>query len=275
MIRTFSTAGFFALLSSVILATPDSLFAQDANETMPAISWRKSLPTGTKDRDGNMLGGTEIRALTAFDGKLFAANGYWTDRDAYDPDLPGGQIFVLDRSPKNGGRWRQDMQLTERVGPNAGNWLGAPMDPMQRRYHTIASLAAVEFATDSKGIRLKEPKRFLIAGAWQHRSALEVLVRSSGDEPHWETSTVVAPRDLAPGVRSHIRSFTSYRDKVTGVDLVFGGAAADARREASAAIYSGAYDPTVSGSIRWSALERWNDRPGIDDRVTSFVEANG
>ena len=56
---------------------------------------------GKTDAAGNRMAGTELRDLVVQEGKLFAANGYWMDRE--DPTGPGPQILMLDAA---GRPWR-------------------------------------------------------------------------------------------------------------------------------------------------------------------------
>jgi hypothetical protein len=74
-----------------------------------------------------------------------------------------------------------------------------------------------------------------------------------------------------------VRSFGRHRDRVTGIDRVFAGQ--DAR-----GVFSGTYDPTIPGRIRWSAVPELDlssvSSAGISGRngylrVSSFAECNG
>src|SRR5712691_11945251 len=66
---------------------------------------------GSPDSAGRFMGGTEIRILTAHDGRLYAGNGYWEDRPGPE-GLQGAQILVLDGP---GARWRIDHAFDERM----------------------------------------------------------------------------------------------------------------------------------------------------------------
>ena len=48
-----------------------------------------SFIAGSRDDAGRLMGGTEMRVLTAHAGKLFAGNGYWEDRPGPE-GLQGG-----------------------------------------------------------------------------------------------------------------------------------------------------------------------------------------
>ncbi len=45
-----------------------------------ADPFQLSFAAGSPDAAGRFAGGTELRLLTAHDGRLFAGNGYWEDR---------------------------------------------------------------------------------------------------------------------------------------------------------------------------------------------------
>ena len=215
---------------------------------------------GSQDADGNLLGGTEIRALKEFDGKLFAANGYWTDKFMDQPWLPGAQVFVLDKSQKSGGKWKQDLHIEERL----------ERGKMRRRFHTISAMETVTFHTDEDGNALAEPIDLLVVGVWDRLHAVNVWTRDKNGE--WQQSTLSEDGEFnAPW---HVRSFAAYRDKVTGVDLLMAGTSG--RGNAKRGIFHATYDPSVPGRLKWHRpREAWGRRPGPHDRVMSFAQANG
>jgi poly(A) polymerase len=62
-----------------------------------------------------------------------------------------------------------------------------------------------------------------------------------------------------------IRAIGTHKDRVTGVDLVFAGAY-------PGGIFSGVYDATALGQIRWESTAEF---PNVTERVMSFGECNG
>src|ERR1700722_14060619 len=124
--------------------------ARDADaKPAPAATagWTTAYRPGAVDAKGQRLGGTEVRALVPFAGKLYAGLGYWMDSDKGDP---GAQVLAL------GGvddPWHVDLQLDEVLpsGPRAGT----------RRYSTIGALDTLTLTTDAKGARLPAPARLL------------------------------------------------------------------------------------------------------------------
>lgn len=227
---------------------------------MPKITWERSLPIGSKDQNDLLIGGTELRALSSFDGKLFAANGYWTDRHLEKSWLPGAQVFRLDKSISEGGKWVVDLHIEERM-PNG----------IRRRFHTISEMKAVRFERDASGQALSAPVDLLVVGVWDLSTGLHVFTRDTSGPSSWAKSTIV-PDDGAKAPW-HVRSFTLHRDAVTGADLLFAGTSGKAK--VPRGIYRATYDPSAPGKLKWnSSAEAWGRIPGPDDRVMSMTVAN-
>jgi hypothetical protein len=204
------------------------------------------------------MGGTEIRVLTAHGGKLYAGNGYWEDRPGPE-GLQGAQILVLDGA---GARWRVDHSFDERF-PG-----GRPRDL------AISALTEVNLTTDGTGARLPRPVSLLIASTWDQTGATRIFSRDDSSGV-WTTMTL-AQDPTAPDFLPQVRSFTTHRDRQTGFDLVFAGQ--DPR-----GIFSGGYDATIPGRIRWAASSELDisristsDFAGLAGRlrVSSFAECN-
>ena len=109
-----------------------------------------SFAPGSRDAAGHFMGGTEMRALVAHAGKLFAGNGYWMD----EPGPEGrqvAQVLVLDRP---GGQWRVDHAFE--------GW----MPDGRARNLAIAAMDEVSFATDGAGTPLGNPVSVLLASTW-------------------------------------------------------------------------------------------------------------
>jgi len=217
-----------------------------------------SFAAGSSDSAGRFMGGTEIRVLAAHGGKLYAGNGYWEDRPGPE-GLQGGQILVLDGP---GGRWRVDHSFYERL-PS-----GRPRDL------AVSALAEVSLATDGSGARLPRPASLLIASTWDLTGATRIFSRD--DATGVWTATTLAQDRPAPDFLPQIRSFAVHRDRQTGIDLVFAGQ--DPR-----GIFSGGYDATVPGRIRWTATPELDisristsafSGLGGRLRVSSFAECN-
>lgn len=238
-----------------------SKLSSTTNSSLTALTWKRSLPIGTKDPNGTLIGGTELRALSSFDGKLFAANGYWTDRHMDQPWLPGAQVFRLDKPLAEGGQWVIDFQLDERM-PNSN----------RRRFHTISEMKAVRFEHDSSGQPLATPVDLLVMGVWDRSTGLHVFTRDTSGPSSWTKSTIVP--ETGAKAPWHVRSFSIHRDAVTGADLLLAGTSGHAN--VPRGIYSAVYDASSPGKLRWkSSQEAWDTTPGPNDRVMSMTVANG
>jgi len=202
---------------------------------------------GTRDTNGQFVGGTEAMWLAGHDEKLFAAIGYAADRPGDDPQ-PGAQIVRKD-SPDD--HW----QVDHAFGPGCMR---------------VEALVSVAFLTDAKGRKLPKPVPRLVASPSE-------LQRSS-------PNSAVFIRDDASGkwVRSDIasgnlgvRSFGSHVDRVTGVHHLFAGLN-------RGGVVRGSYDPAAPGGIRWekdserdTAAYRSDGKVYDFSRVLCFAECNG
>ena len=225
---------------------------------LPA-SFEVSFRPGSRDGVGRFVGGTEMRVLAAHAGKLFAGNGYWEDMPGPE-GRQGSQILVLD-APNAG--WRVDHDFAGRL-PD-----GRPRDL------AVSALAEARFTSDANGKSLAAPISLLIAANWDLAGTAQVFSRDDATSA-WTASTLAQDRPI-PGFLPQVRSFGRHRDRATGVDLVFAGQ--DPR-----GVFSGAYDPTVAGRIRWSVTPELDlstvSTTGISGtngyvRVSSFAECNG
>ncbi len=231
-----------------------------------AMQWQKSLPVDERDPGIGVIGGTEARSLVGMNGRLYAGIGYWSDSKENDPQLPGGQVLVLD-SPAS--RWEVALSLDERV--KSGQAAG------KRRYFAIATLYGATFSSDFQGRPLAKPAHVLLAGAWDRLGQLQVFSKTA-DSKEWITSDLASS---SVSRHAEIRSFVVYRDKITNIDHVFAGARVNNEPDATR-IYRGAFDPST-GKIRWNETpETWaDDSPDLSrttrasGRITGFAECNG
>jgi hypothetical protein len=115
----------------------------------------------------------------------------------------------------------------------------------------------------------------LIAANWDLSGASRVFSRD--DATGGWTATTLAQDRPTPNFLPQVGSVGRHRDRVTGIDRVFAGQ--DPR-----GVFSGTYDPTIPGRIRWSAVPELDlssvSSAGISGRngylrVSSFVECNG
>jgi acetyl esterase/lipase len=201
---------------------------------------------GTRDRNGQFMGGTETMRLVAHRDMLFAGISYWTDQPGDDP-RPGAQIL---RKEGPGEPWQVDASI-----------------PRALRVNTMESFV---FTTDGRGTVLPEPVRLLIADAAPARARrgsgpLTCLTRDDSGG-RWDRSRI-APR--AP--RNFVRAFGLHCDSETGVQHVFAGTGAGQ-------IYRGTYDPEAPGRVRWDPSPEYSN-PDFDGgpftRCQGFCVANG
>jgi hypothetical protein len=204
---------------------------------------------GGYDAARNFLGGTELMNLAGFQGKLYAGIGYWMDWPAYFPEHPdppsGAQIVVLD-APN--GRWRQEKRFDQRAG---GAFAYSRLGTMEvLRFHRF----------DGEGHAVGLLTELLAVGLDGHRGAV-FTQRSPGI---WEDTRVPT---LTP-----IRSIAVHYDAREKIEKVYAGSGGLSDRQLDRAIYSGVYDPSAPGRIRWNATP---DYDRIADRVMSMAECGG
>ena len=240
--------------SAILLFGALLLAAQQAR----AEDYQPSYPVGSRDAQGNYLGGTEMRLLVEHAGKLFAGNGYWEDRPGSE-GVQAPQVLVRDNSAAP---WRVDHAFAD-LRPN-----GRP------RELAIGALAEATFSTDRTGRKLAGPVSLLLASTWDLTGSTRVFVRDDATGK-WPVVTLAQER-TAPDFLPQIRAFGTHRDRVTGIDLVFAG-------EMPSGIFAGDYDEAAPTRIVWqsapelSASAVNSDFPGLQGqlRVSSFAEANG
>jgi hypothetical protein len=247
-----------ALCAAVPVSANDPQQPGNAVE-LPSGTFEVSFAAGSRDKVGRFMGGTEMRVLASHAGKLYAGNGYWEDRGG--PEGPqGAQVLVLDGP---GARWRVDHDFDDRM-PN-----GRPRDL------AVSALREVHFSTDWQGTRLPNPVALLLAANWDLTGTTRAFARDDATGV-WSVATL-AHDPPNPNFLPQVRSFGEHRDQVTRIDLVFAGQ--DPR-----GIFSGGYDPTAAGRIRWSAAPELDlsevSSAGISGRngylrVSSFAECNG
>jgi hypothetical protein len=216
--------------------------------------WKQSLPIRFGDPRITSIGGTEVRALALFDNKLFAAVGYWRDSERWTPSLPGAQVLRLDGPDAE---WKVDLELADRT----------PSE--MRKYLAISNLVSVRVKTDGNGKDLAEPVDLLLAGVWKRGLGLDVFSRRTGAGFYpWTKLSIGGQEDDLRGV--HVRSFAVHKDRETGVDIIFAGAAN--------AIFTGTYVQSEK-RIVWNSKPEWQGeffgKPGPLGRVSSFAECNG
>jgi hypothetical protein len=266
ILRTHRLHRFRVLKLRLILLTGIAALAATCPSHEPAVlaaaaqnGFEVSFIAGSRDDAGRFMGGTEMRILTPHSGKLYAGNGYWEDQPGPE-GRQGAKILVLDAP---GARWRIDHSFDDKL-PDG-----------RHRDLAVSALDEVAFATDGSGARLATPITMLIAANWDLSGGSRVFSRDDVTGA-WTAATLAQDRPT-PNFLPQVRSFGRHRDRVTGIDHVFAGQ--DPR-----GVFSGIYDPTISGRIRWSAAPELDlssvSSAGISGRngylrVSSFAECNG
>lgn len=209
-------------------------------------TWSRSYDAPQTDAIGNRLTGTEIMHIEAYQGSVFAANGYWGETE-----LPfieqRAQILRLDEPA---GTWQLDYQLPY-------------------RFTRAEAMEVVHFKTDSRGVALSVPVSLLVIGG--HYPLLgdaEGIAAVAVRDPNgvWIPTildTYTGDQDLVS-----IRAIGQYQDGVTGVSMVFVGVQPE-----PLGVYSGVYDPSVEGGIRWSTTPEL--QTGVNsERILGFATCN-
>jgi hypothetical protein len=190
------------------------------------------------------MGGTEIMFLTPHKGKLYAGTSLLFNTQGDQRDK-GAQILVEEPADSD---WKLDYQ--------------ADIKKMR-----VDALNSFTFHTDCKGTALQQPVTLLIAGLMDNTSMAAAAVYVRNDKTNQWTRIVVdaKPTNFAADRFCTVRALALHRDRVTGVDRVFAGAY-------PGGIYSGVYDASVPGNIRWDKAPEFFD---YEERVMSFGECNG
>ncbi len=251
--RSLRSVIALAVAGSALLA-----LTRTAALAAPPSAFHISYTAGATDGHGKFMGGTELRTLTGYQGRLYAGNGYWMDQPGAEGPQ-GAQILVLDRPT---GRWRVDHTFTARL-PG-----GIPAQ------FAVSALRGITFATDGHGHRLRRPFSTLLASVWDRRGISQVFDRSHATGA-WTAMDLAAPKTSSTGLQQ-VRALGFHRDLRTGADTAFAG-------NNRYGIYAGVYDQRAPGHIRWSAHPELNlyaattPFPGLGGRlrVTSFAECNG
>jgi len=205
-----------------------------------AGGWKKSYHAGKFENNIRYLGGTEIMFLTSHKGKLYAATSMWMS-----PDLPysvGPQILVKE-SPRS--RWKLDYQIDKQT-------------------LRVDQLASITLDTDGQGNNLSQPVNLLVAGmggySYTQQSTTATIAVRDDTANKWITVDLMSLSQV-----DIIRAIGTHKDKITGIDRVF----AEVFLEG---IFSGVYDATAPGKIRWESTPEFT---AFEERVMSFGECNG
>jgi choline-sulfatase len=202
-----------------------------------ARGWEFSLRAGFSSQpDAKPIHATEILHLVAHKGRLFAGNSYWMDaRKAGKRQY--SQVLSLD-GPK--AVWKVDLEL------------GA-------KQTRVTALSSLTFTSDGTGKAISPPVTLLLAGSdgvqqsniWTRNDAKDTWVKTTFQQGgQYKRST---------------RAFAMHRDRKTKIQRIFVAAG-------ELGIYSGVYDATQPGKIRWDKKTEFQQ---VLVRPMAFAEANG
>jgi hypothetical protein len=190
------------------------------------------------------------------DGSLYAGIGDWEDPELENPQTPGAQVLRLD-SPTSS--WVEDQDFNQPL----------PGQTTNKAYQAISILGTAHFDHDYDNNPIR-PVDVLMAGFWPLGRGLTisektVLTGSVGAQGTWTTFFLEAP----PNSAAQIRSFASYTDAVTHVEMAFAG-------DDTYGIFSGAFNSTING-IQWGATPEAGsvNLMANGGRVMSFAACGG
>ena len=222
----------------------------------PDFAWNQSLPVTFNASGIVPFGGTETRALVFMDGSLYAGIGDWEDPQLENPQTPGAQVLRLD-SPT--GSWVEDEDFNQPI----------PYDPSEKNYEAVSILGTAHFDHDSDKNPIT-PVDVLMAGFWSLSNGLTIFektvtIGTVGGGGTWTQVFLMAP----PNGNGQVRSFASYTDSVTGVEMAFAGSD-------PYGIFSGAFNSSSNG-IQWGATAEAGTASltANGDRVMSFAACGG
>ncbi len=246
-----------AVLGLALVACTRTPAGQErAPDTGSRIDWTPSYDAGYVDRRGAYAGGSEIMHLAPHRGRLYAANGYWTDSRWTDPPYEEKQSAQVLRLDSADGRWEVDLDL------GRSNGLGL-------RYMKGNILKSVTFTRDGSGNPLPQPQNLLVMAAGAYvgdEGVVSAWVRDNADGT-WSHS-IVKRGSRAGGTRWIPRDMEVYRDTVTGAERLF-------LLIGNPGIISGVYDALMPAKIRWDGKVEYPASGTFSARPLGIAVANG
>jgi hypothetical protein len=242
--------GWADMTSASAQSAPDRCSLPGASLPGEVLSpgWERSYRSGCRDDAGNLAGGSETLHLVPHKGKLFAAVGYWMD--PRNPWYGGSPVT---------GSWAQVLRLD---GPTARWHVDLDM-PLHLRPEILHSAT---FKIDGSGRALASPVTLLLAAAYQGNGSGGISLFTRDDARGvWEKSKIIDKPTGVKGEDNSVRALRVHRDAVTGIDRLFVSIGV-------LGIYSGVYDPSVPGKIRW---DKQSESGPVAVRPLAIVEANG
>jgi hypothetical protein len=181
------------------------------------LTFSRDYEAGTKDANGQLMGGTETMRFLHHKNMLFASTGVWMDlpygpRPGDKATWTGPQILVKESAAAT---WRVEVSFPSGV--------------------RVDAMISATFVTDGSGRRLDAPVSLLVASP----SSEDTATWTRDDATRKWTESMAAD-----GMRGGLRSFCTHVDKVTGIQYLFGGSS-------KGCIFRAVYDPAAPGKLRW------------------------
>jgi hypothetical protein len=238
---TLLIASVTALLCAGLSAAPTG---QSSSGAFLNLRFTKDYFPGTKDRNGQLLGGVECNYIVAHKGIIFATGSTWKQEGWNRGETTGPQVLV---KKAHNVPWEVDHTF----GPEYGR---------------AECLRSVTFATDHTGRKLPAPVTLLLASTTGLLSK-GIGIWSRDDSTGTWTRMTFGQAGSAWG--TEIRALIDHVDRVTGVHCVFVAAT-------EGVIYRGAYDPNALGGIAWDSQPEYRRPPAMPvQRAPASCEAGG
>lgn len=194
------------------------------------LTFSQSYFPGTRDPNGQLMGGVECNYIVAHKGHLFATVSTWKQRGWNRGATIGPQVLI---KRTHDGPWEVDHTF----GP---------------RYGRAEHLRSVTFTTDRDGNRLPQPVTLLLATTTNFEKQLGVWSRNDATS-EW-TLAPIGRTDTA--WKTEIRTLIDHVDTVTGVHALF-------VPTNEGTIYRGVYDPDAPGQIAWDSAPELDHRQSM------------
>lgn len=218
---------------------------ENINPAAAYFNWTQSLPLTFSANGYGPYRGTETRQFAWSNGSLYAAIGDWTDPDLNSNSNPGPQILRLD-SPTS--TWTSEVIFNELL--ENGN----------KNYLAIGSLFATEFTIDYLGNSIS-PVEYMVASMWSNGDGLDIFQRIGGTGNSWNKVELVNANNAFNSLGAQVRSFKSYVDSNTGIQILFGGTN-------PFGIYTATYNANTANVV-------WSSTPELGSNNVSNTGAQG
>ena len=205
--------------------------------------WKRSYASGTMDRSGQFLGGSEIFHIESHKGKLYAATSYWMDENNtyYSEGKRNQWAQVLVKDSKDS-PWREDYDTGDDRGVLRPEILQSVT--FTKRTRDVNLLILATYRTD------------------RTKYYVDIIVRNDATG-RWIKTTPHSGPKVPDAHDFSVRAMRVYTDRVTREERIFVSVGTQG-------VLSGIYDPKEPGRIRWYPLHPVN----FSERVLSICEAN-